>query len=64
MKYRTWRITAVKYRNPGLRIIDVVEAPAELEPQAVKEAHMMHLEKIFDMRLRCIGIEEVKEDAP
>lgn len=27
----------------------------------VKEAHMMYLESILDMRLRCIKIEEVKE---
>lgn len=61
MKMRTWRITVAEYRNPGLRIIDMIEAPAELEPQAVKEAHMMHLEDVFDMKLRCIKIEEVKD---
>lgn len=60
-KIRTWRITAAEYRNPFRRIIEVVEAPADMEPQAVKEAHMMHLEDVFDIRLRCIKIEEVKD---
>lgn len=61
MKTRTWRITAAEYRNPRRRIIDVVEVPADMEPQAVKEAHMMHLEDIYNMRLRCVKIEEVKD---
>lgn len=34
MKMRTWRITVAEYRNPRRRIIDDVEVPAELEPQA------------------------------
>lgn len=59
-KTRTWRITVVECRNPRRQIVDVVEAPDDLEPQAVKEAHMMKLEDVFNMRLRCIKIEEVK----
>ena len=60
MKCRTWRITAAEYRNPRRRFIEVVEAPAELEPQAVKEALMMRVEDYTGVPMRCVGMEEVK----
>lgn len=62
MKKRTWKITACVKSNPDKRMVYTDTVPANMEPQAVKEALMMRVEEYTGVPMRCVRMEEAREN--